>query len=115
MWHKATSADFCGFVMPADDKSPVLIVGSGHAPYKTTQATADFSAVCAIAARVYRNVDSAYADRCLDAATRAWSWAIAHPEEHFKDNPDGIKKTLLWLNEAAGTAATDGGERDRGD
>jgi endoglucanase len=91
VWHKATSAAFPGFIMPQDDKSPVLIVGSGKPPYKTTQATADAAAVCAIAARVYRPFDSSFADRCLDAATRAWAWAIAHPDEPFRENPDGIK------------------------
>src|SRR5439155_3273429 len=70
-WHKATSANFAGFVMPADDHLPVLIIGSGKPPYKTTEATADLSAVAAIAARVYRPFDEAYADRCLAAAERA--------------------------------------------
>ena len=49
-----------GLVMPAGRHgAPVLIVGSGHAPYKTTQATADLAAVAAIAARVYRPFDAA--------------------------------------------------------
>ena len=41
---------------------PVLVIGSGEAPYKTTQATADFAAVCAIAGRLYRPFDAAYAE-----------------------------------------------------
>jgi endoglucanase len=91
VWHKATSANFCGFVMPEDDRDPVLIIGSGHEPYKTTEATADFAAVCAIAARAYRPFDAPYADQCRAAAERAWSWAIAHPDAHFAHNPAGIR------------------------
>jgi endoglucanase len=91
VWHKATSANFVGFVLPKDDREPVLIIGSGKTPYKTAEATADFAAVCAIAGRLYRPFDNAYADRCLAAAERAWTWALAHPDAHFDKNPDGIK------------------------
>jgi endoglucanase len=91
VWHKATSKVFCGFVMPADDPLPAFVIGSGVAPYKTTAATADFAAVCAIAARVYRPFDAAYADRCLAAAERAWQWLEANPTDHnFERNPEGI-------------------------
>jgi endoglucanase len=90
-WHKATSAGFPGFIMPKDDKGPILIIGSSNEPYKTTQATADLAAVCAIAGRVYRPFDAAYADRCLAAAERAFGWAKAHPNAHFRKNPDGIQ------------------------
>jgi endoglucanase len=91
VWHKATSANFCGFVMPEDDRDPVLIIGSGREPYRTTEATADFAAVCAIAARVYHPFDAPYADRCRAAAERAWTWAVGHPEAHFAHNPEGIR------------------------
>ncbi|AIE84447.1 cellulase [Fimbriimonas ginsengisoli Gsoil 348] len=56
VWHKATTAQFPAFIMPQDDHGQMLIVGSGHAPFKTTAATADFAAVMAIAARVYNEV-----------------------------------------------------------
>lgn len=91
VWHKATSEQFCGFVMPADDKLPVFVIGSGTAPFKTTQATADFAAVCAIAARVYRPFDAAYADRCLAAAERAYGWAEANPNASYRNNPPGVQ------------------------
>lgn len=107
VFHKATAAQFSGMVMPQDDKAPVLIVGSGVAPYKTTQATADFGAVCAIAARAYRRYDPEYAAKCLAAARKAYDWAIAHPNAPFTKNPEGIQTggygdphpqdELLWL------------------
>jgi endoglucanase len=90
-WHKATSEKFCGFVMPANDPLPVFVIGSGTPPYKVTTATADLAAVCAIAARVYRPFDAAYADRCLAAAERAWKWLEANPTDHYFDkNPEGV-------------------------
>lgn len=91
VWHKATTANFPGFIMPADDKSPVLIIGNGEAPYKTTAATADLAAVCAIAGRLFRPFDRAFADKCLAAAERAWTWLEANPDNNFTRNPPGIQ------------------------
>jgi endoglucanase len=90
VWHKETSGHFCHFIMPQDDHLPELIIGSGEAPYKTTAATADFAAVCAIAGRVYRPFDPQFADTCLSAAERAWTWVAANPSHDFQKNPQGI-------------------------
>lgn len=90
VWHKATTANFPGFIMPEKDKSPVLIIGTGSEPYKNTTATADLAAVAAIAARTYQPYDSAYADKCLRAAKSAFIWAEAHPNVLFTRNPRGI-------------------------
>jgi endoglucanase len=90
VWHKATTAQFPGMILPAADKAPVLVIGTGRAPFKNTTATADFAAVCAIAGRVYRKFDRAYADRCLAAAERAWDWLQANPTDNYFDNPPGI-------------------------
>jgi endoglucanase len=68
VWHKATTAKFPGPLLPERDNARMLIVGSGYDPYLTTQATCDFVAVTAIAARVYRPFDPDYAARCLKAA-----------------------------------------------
>ena len=89
-WHKATTANFSGFILPKDDKAPVLVIGTGKTPFKNTTATADLAAVAAIAARVYRPFDPAYADRCLAAARRAWAWAQANPNVLYQNNPKGI-------------------------
>jgi len=90
VWHKATTANFPGMIMPQDDKGKTLVIGNGKPPYKTTASTADFAAVMAIAARVYRPFDSAYADRCLAAAERGWKWLEANPDNAFTRNPEGI-------------------------
>jgi endoglucanase len=91
VWHKATTARFPGFVMPEKDREPTLIIGSGTAPFKTTQATADFAAVCAIAGRVYAPFDPAYAKKCTDAAERAWQWLLKTPDHPYIHNPEGIQ------------------------
>jgi len=91
VWHKETTAKFPGSILPETDNSPMLIVGSGTSPYLTTQATGDLVAVAAIAARVYRQFDSEFADRCLSAAERGWAWLESTPDSHFQANPDGIQ------------------------
>lgn len=90
VFHKATTARFPGMVLPQADTAPVLVIGLGRDPWKTTAATAGFAAVGAIAARVYAPFDPAYARRWLDAAERAWAWALAYPDAHFRNNPPGI-------------------------
>jgi endoglucanase len=89
VWHKQTSEAFCAFIMPERDKLTSYVVGTGADPYKSTGATADLAAVAAIAARCFRPYDAAYADRCLAAARKAWSWAIANPKVLFR-NPKGV-------------------------
>ena len=89
VWHKQTSEHFSGFVMPQDDKLPSEVIGTSAAPYKSTCATADLAAVAAIAARVYKPYDSAFAAKNLKSATMAWKWALQHPDVTFK-NPASI-------------------------
>jgi endoglucanase len=74
VWHKQTSERFCAFVMPEKDQFVSHVIGTGAAPYKSSCATADFAAVMAIAARVYKPFDAAFAARSLRAAERAWTW-----------------------------------------
>jgi endoglucanase len=88
-WHKQTSTHFPGFIAPDKDTLPSEVIGTGSAPYKGTCATADLAAVAAIAARVYKPYDAAFAARALDAARRAWLWAEKYPNVTFR-NPPGI-------------------------
>ena len=89
VWHKQTSEHFSGFVAPEDDDLPSEVIGTGKAPYKSTCATADLAAVGAIAARVYKPFDAAFASRALDAARTAWTWAEKNPNVTFV-NPPGV-------------------------
>jgi endoglucanase len=90
VWHKQTSENFCGFVMPQDDHMISYVIGTGAAPYKSTGASADFAAVAAIAARCYGPYDDAYAKTCADAAKRAYVWASKNPNVVFK-NPSSVR------------------------
>ena len=90
VWQKQTSEQFCGFVLPQDDRMVSYVIGTGSVPFKSTCATADLAAVAAIAARCYGPFDDAYARNCMDAATRAYAWASKNPNVTFR-NPDGIR------------------------
>jgi endoglucanase len=89
VFHKQTSTHFCGFVMPEQDKLPSVVIGTGEQPFKSSCATADLAAVAAIAGRLYKPYDAAYAAKCLRAAENAWQWIEAHPNVTFQ-NPPGI-------------------------
>ena len=89
VWHKQTSEHFSGFVAPEDDDLQSEVIGTGKAPYKSTCATANLAAVGAIAARVYKPFDAAFAARALDAARKAWAWAEKNPDVTFA-NPAGV-------------------------
>jgi endoglucanase len=90
VWHKQTSENFCGFIMPQDDHLISYVIGTGSAPYKSTCASADLAAVSAIAARCYGPFDDSYANRCMEAARRAYGWASKNPDVSFQ-NPSVIR------------------------
>jgi endoglucanase len=77
--HKLTARDFEGFVMPEADGSARYFVPWGSA------ATADFVAMMAQAARVYRPYDAAFADRCLHAAQISYAFLLANPANQNAD------------------------------
>jgi len=89
-WPKQTTAGWGGFILPEKDDAVSYVVGTGAAPYKSSCATADLAAVTAIAARVYRPFDAAYAARNLAAARKAWDWLEKYPSVLFLENPAGI-------------------------
>jgi endoglucanase len=89
VWHKQTSLTFPAMIMPEDDRQPSYVIGAGAAPFKSACATADFAAVLAIAARVYRPFDREYAARCARAAERAWRWLAGAADVPF-ENPPGV-------------------------
>jgi len=82
VYHKLTSLNFCGFIMPEADNAARYFIGKG------TAATFDFAAVLAVASRVYRTALPQFADSCLAAAKYAWTWGSAHPNVAFKNPSD---------------------------
>jgi endoglucanase len=89
VFHKQTSEQFSGFVMPDQDTLTSYVIGTGSAPFKSTCATADFAAVTAIAARTFGPHDAAFAATALDASRRAFTWATRNPDVRFM-NPKGV-------------------------
>lgn len=70
--HKLTRLAFEGFVMPETDTEQRY-----YCPYGTA-ATADFVAMCAMAARIYKPYDATYAQKCLDAAVVSYNFLAAN-------------------------------------
>ena len=80
VYHKLTEPDFEGFIRPDQCKKPRYVV------MKTTAATLDFAATMALAARVYAPYDADFAAQAKEAAEKAYSWAVDHPEVYY-DQP----------------------------
>lgn len=77
VYHKVTTKNFAGTVMPHETDSDRYVV------MKSTAGTLNFAAVMATAARVYRDYDDVFAETCLEAAGFAWQWAVQNPEQHY--------------------------------
>lgn len=84
VYHKVTCANFPGTVMPQEETQQLLI-----APISNT-ATGDFAAVMAMAGRIYKETDGAFADTCLAAARKAYTYLEAHRKDAGFVNPSDI-------------------------
>ncbi|HTX19053.1 MAG TPA: glycoside hydrolase family 9 protein [Bacteroidota bacterium] len=86
VYFKVTTANFDAFEMPNMDS------GTRYIYQKSSTATADFAAVMAQAARIFKPFDTTYASQCLSAARLAWQYLAAHtsivPTGGFR-NPTG--------------------------
>ena len=72
VYHKVSCAVFPGTVMP-DEETDELIVS----PVSVT-ATADFAAIMAKASKIYKEYDAAFAQKCMDAALKAYAYTEAN-------------------------------------
>lgn len=75
VYHKVTCAVFPGFIPPEDETDPLIIMPP------TTTATGDFVGTMAIAARVYKDFDKAYAEKCLEAAKKSMEYLCNTPPD----------------------------------
>jgi len=83
VYNKLTNAGFDGMVMPDAAKTPRYVVQKG------TAATLDFAAVCAQAARIFKNYQvelPGLSDSCLSASVKAWKWALKNPNVSYNQN-----------------------------
>lgn len=86
VYHKLTTPNFEGFVMPEDCKQQRYVV------QKTTTATLDFAATMALAARIYQRYPEfqSFCQQAIEAAERAYAWAVKHPTVYY--DQDGNNK-----------------------
>jgi endoglucanase len=82
VYHKLTTKAFCGFVMPEKDTLDRYVIGKG------TAATADFAAVMAQASRLYKNIDPGWSATTLEAAKKAWAWAVVNNNIPYSNPTD---------------------------
>jgi endoglucanase len=92
VYHKLTTANFSGFVMPNQDTARRYVVQKG------TAAALDFAAVMAQASRIFQGFNAempGFAQTCLEAALNAWRWARKNPNVRYNQgalnaayNPD---------------------------
>ena len=82
VYHKLTTPNFEGFVMPTDCHQPRYVV------QKSTAATLDFAAVMAQAARIYKgNADyPRFSAKAAEAALAAYGWAVRNPKVLYQQN-----------------------------
>lgn len=73
VFHKLTSKQFAGEVMPEDHEATRYVYEISSA------ATADLAAVMARGARIYQHWDLEFAQMMFVAAQQAWSYLEAHP------------------------------------
>ena len=81
VYHKLTTPNFEGFVLPTACKQPRYVVA------KSVTATLDFAAVMADAARLYEPYQSDYPGFSAQAAAmaeRAYEWAKANPTAFYR-------------------------------
>lgn len=86
VYHKLTTPNFEGFVMPEDCKQQRYVV------QKTTTAAIDFAATMALAARIYQRFPEfqCFCQQAIEAAERAYAWAVKHPTVYY--DQDGNNK-----------------------
>ena len=86
VYHKVTDEKWTGLaVAPADDPQPRVL----YPP--TTAATLNLAACAAQSARLWKDIDDAFANTCLEAAKRAYNAALSHPDMYapMEDTPGG--------------------------
>jgi endoglucanase len=93
VYHKLTTKRFGPFILPEAETEPRYFTPWG------SEATADFVAMTAQAARIYRLYDPAYADRCLEAAQRSYQFLKAHTEYHRADQT-GFRTGSYEINQS---------------
>ena len=85
VFFKVTPYRWDGFVSPveSDASQKRYVLG------KSTSSALNFAGALAQAHRVYADVDSSFANKCLVASVRAYLWAEQNPEVEWPHNTEG--------------------------
>ena len=92
VYHKLSTLGFGGFIPPEFETTSRYFTPWG------SEATADFVAMTAQAARIFRPFDPAFAGRCLQSAQLSYQFLKAHPEYHQADQT-GFSTGAYEINE----------------
>jgi len=92
VYFKLTAKGFSGFVMPEDYDLDRYIIGKG------TASTLDFAAVLAQASRLYKEIDTDWSAKALEASKKAFIWAEQNDNIAFK-NPEDVSTGEYGDNE----------------
>ena len=84
VYHKVTCKAFPGFIFP-DEEAEELVLS----PISTT-ATGAFAAIMAKSSVIYKNIDSTFAQQCLEAAKIAWIYLENNKNTGGFKNPSTI-------------------------
>ena len=83
VWHKVTTFNHAGFVMPEDDTNELFLFPV------SSLATGDIAAVFALAYTIYKDYDRAYADTLMKRSLKAYNWLLDNPEPLLFKNAEG--------------------------
>ncbi|ACL76568.1 glycoside hydrolase family 9 protein [Ruminiclostridium cellulolyticum] len=85
VYHKVTSRVFPEMTtMPDKDVDNQLVMSI------STNATADFAAVTAMASRIYVTIDPVFSQNCLQASQKAWEWLEKNKDFVSFKNPSDV-------------------------
>lgn len=93
VFHKLTSLDFCGNIMPHEDTIPRFAIGKG------ITSSLGFAGVMAQASRIYRKFDKAYSQKLLAASRRAYDFSQKNPMLFYEQPKDVSTGSYIAKNE----------------
>lgn len=82
VFHKLTTKQFAGTVMPFKATAPRFAIGKG------VEASWNFAAIMALASEIYKPYYPEFAAQCIEAAQKANNWAVANPYSVYEQPGD---------------------------
>lgn len=83
VFHKLTTKNFAGMVMPAKATAQRYVIG------KAAEATWNFAAVMTLASEIYYPYDPEFSQKCIEAAVKAQDWGTKNSSVSYSQ-PSGV-------------------------